>query len=61
MTAAAGYLTQDVRKRQNLAIETEAVVSRVILDGTKAVGIEYIGKDGETHVVKLGSSSGEVR
>ena len=60
MTAAAGYLTKDVRKRQNLAIETEAFVTRVLLDGTKAVGVEYMGKDGETHTVNLSGSSGEV-
>jgi choline dehydrogenase-like flavoprotein len=61
VTAASGYLTKDVRARKNLVIKTQSTASRVLLDGTKAVGVKYIGKDEKTYTVSLASSSGEVR
>lgn len=54
-------MTKDVRKRKNLSIETEAFVTRIVLDGNKAVGVEYLGKDGRTHTASLGAGGfGEV-
>ncbi len=60
ITAAAGYLTPAVRQRANLRIVTEATVTRVVLEGTTAVGVEYVGKDGKTHVAKTSGPQGEV-
>lgn len=45
LTAADNYLNDEVRKRENLYIITNALVLRVIFDGKKAVGVEY-EKDG---------------
>ncbi len=39
-SAAVAYL-RDARHRSNLSIETNAVVSGVLFDGTRAVGVEY--------------------
>ncbi len=60
VTSAAGYLNKAVRKRANLSIVTEATATRVVLEGTKAVGVEYLGKDGKSHVVKTSGAQGEV-
>jgi choline dehydrogenase len=38
-------------KRPNLRVETEALVSRVVFEGTKAVAVEYV-QGGRTHVVR---------
>ncbi len=37
--------------RSNLTVKTKAEVTRVLFEGTKAVGIEYV-QDGQTHQVK---------
>lgn len=39
-SASAGYL-QPIRKRKNLKIETRALVSRVLVEQSKAIGVEY--------------------
>jgi choline dehydrogenase len=39
-STAAGYLKQ-ARKRHNLKIELNALATRIVLDGRRAVGIEY--------------------
>ena len=46
-STAAGYLRQ-ARRRHNLALVTDALATRVLFDGRRAIGIEY-RKDGTTH------------
>ncbi len=46
-SAAAGYLA-DARRRPNLRIETGAQATRVLFEGTRAVGVEY-RRDGVLH------------
>ena len=46
-SAATGYL-KPARKRKNLTVVTEAHATRVLFDGTRAVGIEYLRR-GQTH------------
>ncbi len=50
-TVADEYLSDDVRKRDNLTIVTDALVRRVLFDGNRAVGVEY-EHDGEVSVAK---------
>ncbi len=54
-STAVAYL-REARKRPNLAIETDALVSRVLFEGTAASGAEYL-KEGRRHVA---SASREV-
>lgn len=51
ISAAAAYLTSDVRARSNLAIIPSAVASRIIFNGRQAVGVEVLIK-GETQTFK---------
>nr|WPK42888.1 fatty acid photodecarboxylase [Nannochloropsis gaditana] len=63
VTAASGYLNKAVRRRPNLDILSEALVTRVLLEGegdVKAVGVEFTGKDGKTHQVRTTGKAGEV-
>ena len=48
-SAATAYL-HPVLSRDNLTVTVKAHVSRVVLDGLRAVGVEYL-KDGEKHIV----------
>src|SRR4029453_2555564 len=48
-STAVGYL-KPVRARANLAVETGAQVTRIVFEGTRAVGVEY-RQGGETKVV----------
>ncbi|SPX87855.1 GMC family oxidoreductase [Mycobacteroides abscessus] len=48
-STADGYLKPGLRRR-NLNVVTEAQVRRVLFDGTRAVGVEYV-RDGITHTV----------
>jgi choline dehydrogenase len=52
-SAAKGYLTP-VLNRPNLHVETDALTSRVLFDGKKAVGVEYTqkGKTVQAHAGK---------
>ncbi|GAA0897245.1 choline dehydrogenase [Pseudonocardia zijingensis] len=50
-SAAAAYL-HPVESRPNLEIRTHATVSKVLFEGTRAVGVRYRDKDGETHDVR---------
>ncbi len=43
-SAAAAYLSEDVKKRSNLTIVTGAHVTKIITDEKRAVGVEYILK-----------------
>ena len=49
-SAATAYL-HPVLARENLSITVNAHVTRVLLDGVRAVGVEYL-KDGEKHFVE---------
>ena len=51
-SAAVAYL-KPIRNRQNLNIITKALVSRVILDGKKAVGLVYRDRSGVEHTLKV--------
>jgi choline dehydrogenase len=53
-STATAYLAP-IRQRANLTIETHALTTRVLLDGTRATGVEY-SKNGGRHQV----SGGEV-
>jgi choline dehydrogenase len=55
VSTARGYL-RDARRRGNLTIVSEALATRILFEGRRAVGIEY-RKDGGTHVAR---ASGEV-
>jgi len=46
ISAAAAYLTSDVRARSNLAIIPSAVASRIIFNGRQAIGVEVLTKGG---------------
>lgn len=52
MSASRAYLWP-IRKRSNLHIETRAQVTRILFEGTRAVGVEYV-KNGQLHSVKAG-------
>ena len=51
-SSADAFLSADVKKRPNLTIAIKAVAQRVLLDGKKAVGIEYTDAKGNTHQAK---------
>lgn len=40
-TPADAYLTEEVRARPNLRIVTEAMVTKIVFDGTRATGVVY--------------------
>lgn len=44
--SAAAYLTDKVKTRPNLKIVTEALVEKVILNGTTASGVQYVVSEG---------------
>ncbi|HQP66247.1 MAG TPA: choline dehydrogenase [Quisquiliibacterium sp.] len=47
ISTAVGYL-RPAEKRANLRVEVEALVTRVLFEGTRAVGVEYT-QNGSTH------------
>jgi choline dehydrogenase len=49
-STARGYL-KPARKRENLAVISNALTSRVLFEGRRAVGVEYL-KDGGKHVAR---------
>lgn len=49
-SAADGFLTP-ILGRSNLTVKTKALATKVLFEGTKAVGVEYV-QDGQTHQVK---------
>ena len=49
-STAAGYLNP-ARRRGNLEIVTNALTSRILFEGRRAVGVEYI-RDGRTHTAR---------
>ncbi|MGF1731316.1 GMC family oxidoreductase [Photobacterium kasasachensis] len=48
-STAVGYL-RPAEERDNLTVITEALTTRVLFEGTKATGIEYL-KEGQTHTL----------
>jgi 4-pyridoxate dehydrogenase len=46
-SAAVAYL-KSALARKNLRVEVGALVSRVLFDGNRAIGVEYLGRGGET-------------
>jgi choline dehydrogenase len=48
-SSADAFLSKEVRRRPNLSITLNATVQRVLLDGVRAVGVEYCDKKGKTH------------
>lgn len=51
VSAAEGYLTADVRSRDNLEIRAETLVERIVFEGDRAVGVE-VTSGGESSVVR---------
>ena len=51
--SAARAFLRPAMKRSNLRVETHAHVTRILFDGAKATGVEYI-KDGTTHTALAG-------
>jgi choline dehydrogenase len=49
-STAVGYL-RPARRRENLSVETEALATRVLFEGRKAVGVEY-RRGGALHTVR---------
>jgi choline dehydrogenase len=54
-SAAVGYL-RPARKRPNLAVETHAMTSRILFEGRRAVGVEYV----QNGVSRTARANGEV-
>ncbi|WP_224816044.1 GMC family oxidoreductase [Hasllibacter sp. MH4015] len=52
-SAAVAYL-KPIKDRDNLRIITHAQVERILLDGTRAVGVTYTDRGGAQQVVKAG-------
>jgi 4-pyridoxate dehydrogenase len=50
-SAAVAYL-RPAMERPNLTVETGALVTRVVLEGNRAVGVEY-RRGGRTHIVRV--------
>ncbi|MGB5375368.1 MAG: GMC family oxidoreductase N-terminal domain-containing protein, partial [Polyangiales bacterium] len=51
-SSADAFLSADVKKRPNLTIVLKAVAQRILLEGKKAVGIEYQDAKGKLHQAK---------
>ena len=51
-SSADAFLSVDVKNRPNLTIAIKAVAQRILLDGKKAVGIEYTDAKGNAHQAK---------
>ncbi|BCH23761.1 choline dehydrogenase [Mesorhizobium sp. L-8-10] len=52
MSAARAFL-RPAMKRPNVRVETNALATRILFEGKRAAGIEYL-KDGRTHTVRAG-------
>ena len=51
-SSADAFLSAEVKNRPNLMIAIKAVAQRILLDGKKAVGIEYTDAKGNVHQAK---------
>jgi choline dehydrogenase len=54
LSASRAYLHPIMGKRKNLTVETRAFVTRIIFDGGRAVGVEYVPRGGGTRTVLAG-------
>ena len=54
LSAARAYL-HPVMDRKNLEVRTRAFVTRILFEGTRAVGVEYTTGKGEVHRVSAGT------
>lgn len=45
VSVAAGYLDEGVRRRDNLTIVSKATVSKILFEGTRAIGVEIGGDE----------------
>ncbi len=50
-STAVGYLNP-VKKRPNLQIVTKAMTTRVVIENKRAVGVAYLGSDGQEKIVR---------
>ena len=53
LSASRAYL-HPVMKRPNLTVKTRAFVRRILFEGTRAVGVEYVGGKGQPIQVRAG-------
>lgn len=53
LSASRAYLHPVRRERPNLTVVTRALATRVLFEGKRAVGVEYV-KGGRTHVARAG-------
>jgi choline dehydrogenase len=53
LSAARAYL-HPVMSRPNLTVKTRAYATRILFEGTRAVGVEYSGGRGGTHTARAG-------
>lgn len=51
-SASKAYLHPIRRERKNLSVDTRALVTRILFEKNRAIGVEYTMK-GETHQVNL--------
>ncbi len=51
-SSAAAFLSKDVRARANLTITLHARARKVLFEGTKAVGVEYLDKKGNPQTAR---------
>jgi choline dehydrogenase len=51
-SSADAFLSKAVKARPNLRITLHAITKRVLLEGKRAVGVEYLDKQGRAQVVK---------
>jgi choline dehydrogenase len=50
-SAAVAYLNP-VKQRRNLTVVTHALTTRVVIEGKRAIGVAYVGRDGAQHIVR---------
>ena len=53
-SSADAFLSPEVKRRPNLTILTHSLTRRILLEGKKAVGVEYQDKKGQLHQAKAG-------
>jgi choline dehydrogenase len=53
LSAARGYL-HPVMSRPNLDVKTRAFVTRIVFEGTRAVGVEYVRAKGSPQTIRAG-------
>ncbi|MDP9399999.1 MAG: choline dehydrogenase [Actinomycetota bacterium] len=53
LSAARAYL-HPVKDRPNLEVRTRAFVTRILFEGTRAVGVEYVTGRGQRHAARAG-------